>query len=78
MNLSNEILKKISNLFFIENKKVFVYMLLIGIILISIGIIFKIFNIGFKINSFIEKIKREKFEEDTKKTDGKIKKILKR
>ena len=77
--ISQEILQKISGLFFIESKKVFILMLLIGIGLIILGILFKIFKLGLKINNMIEKARGESKEKEPKEKLSKedVKKIVK-
>lgn len=60
---SQTIISQIVNLFFVESRTVFYLMLGIGIALLVLGFIFYLFKIGFKINSFIEKIKGEHKED---------------
>lgn len=48
--LSSESLNDIIGIFFTQSGSVFITMLVIGLVLIAVGIVFKIFKIGFKIN----------------------------
>jgi Sec-independent protein translocase protein TatA len=82
-NLNQELLKQIVGLFFVEYKRVFIFMLGIGVVLIVLGIFFKLFNIGFKINNLIDKIKKEDSgdkeykEEKEKVSKEEVKKMVK-
>ncbi len=56
----------IVNIFFSNSFYVFIRMLIIGVIILALGIILKIFNIGFAISDFFAKIKPGKKEEKVK------------
>ncbi len=60
-------------IFFTESYTIFVVSLVLGIILLGIGILFKLFKIGFSISGFLSK-----FSKKNKKTSkGKIKQVKK-
>jgi hypothetical protein len=54
---SGKILFKILGIFFSQSFPVSLNILIVGIILLAIGIVSKIFNLGFKIQEFISKFK---------------------
>ena len=53
---SQQIISKIVSIFFLESSQVFLWFFVIGLILIGIGILFKIFKIGFKISKLFKKV----------------------
>ncbi len=68
---SKEIISQIVDIFFSESVKVFLWMLIAGLILIAIGLFFKLTALGLKIKKKIEeKVLRKKVEELEKKVPG--------
>lgn len=65
---------KIILMFFNQAQSVFIKVLIIGVMLVIIGIVLKLFHIGFIISNFFEKIKPQKFgKSKTKKVVNKEK-----
>ncbi len=61
---SDEVGKYIPNIvliFFNQSRSVFMKVLIIGVVLVIIGIVLKLFHVGFAISNFFEKIKSQKF-----------------
>lgn len=68
--ISPEDYLKFFTLIFTQSSRVFIIMLIIGLIVLAIGIIMKFFAIGFKINEFFSKFK-SKSDEQKKETETK-------
>jgi len=67
---TNEIISQIVGIFFAESTKVFLWMFIIGIILIGIGLFFKLTALGIKIkNKIQEKVLKQKVEELEQKNE---------
>jgi len=74
---TNMILSQIVGVFFSEASKVFLWMFVLGLILIAGAIVFKITGFGFKINKKIEDMKdKEKLEKAVTKEE--VKEIVKK
>lgn len=73
---SKEIISDVVKVFFSESSKIFLWMFVIGIILIAAGIVFKLTDWGMRIRKKIEEFKTkdkiEELEEKTKKLEEKI------
>jgi hypothetical protein len=67
---------KILLIFFSESFSVSLGLLITGIILVLIGIILKIFKLGFKIEEFISKITKDKFAPKKKPAQKPVKKQI--
>jgi len=66
---SKEMISKIVSVFFSESSRVFLWMFIIGLILIGIGILLKIFKIGFKISNLFEKGEKLFSKQETEKQE---------
>lgn len=66
---SDKLVLGLLTIFFTESYTIFVISLVLGIILLGIGILLKIFKVGFKISNICSKFskKKEKISEDTTK-----------
>jgi len=60
---------KFLNLIFVQSSKVFLIMLIIGIVVLAFGIILKFFAIGFKINEFFLKFSKKEGKKESEKLD---------
>ncbi len=73
---TTSVLSQVVAMFFSESYRVFLWMFALGLILIIVGIIFRLTGIGIKINQKIEEIKQKASgEEKVSKAD--VKKIVK-
>lgn len=76
--LSNEgsktIVAQIVEIFFSESSRVFLWMFIVGLILIALGLILKLTSLGMKIKDWIEKIKTKKKVENLESNQKEIKK----
>jgi len=73
---TNVILAQVVAMFFSESSKVFLWMFIAGLILITIGIVFKITGLGFKIREKIEEIKG-KMSNEEKVSESEVREIVK-
>ncbi len=66
---SQSILSQVVEIFFSKSGTIFIWMFVIALILVGIGIVFKLFNLGFKISEFFKKVgaKNIKVEKPKKK-----------
>jgi len=71
--ISPEDYLKFFTIIFNQSSKVFYIMLIAGLIILAVGIILKLFAIGFKINAFFSKFASKKEEKETKKVDDNVK-----
>ena len=69
---------KFFNLIFIQSYKVFLIILIIGIVLVVAGVILKFFAIGFKINEFFARFGKKDGKKIEDKKDKSVSKILKK
>jgi len=71
---TSAVLSQVVGIFFSKSGTIFVWMFVIALILIGIGILLKLFKIGFKISNFFKKIEETAEKEDKKeKTTKEIK-----
>lgn len=72
----NVIISQIVAMFFLDSSKIFLWMFIVGLILIITGIVFKITGLGFKIGEKIEEIKG-KMSNDEKVSKLEVREIIK-
>jgi hypothetical protein len=65
--ISNKIILQVLNLFFSESFPIALGILILGIVLLAFGIIFKIFNFGLLFSNWISKLKEKRTESEKQK-----------